>query len=49
MGDPRRLKKKYKKPSHPFQKQRIEEELRYLGEYGLRSKRLPIDNNINTK
>lgn len=39
MGDPRRLKKKYKKPSHPFQKQRIEEELRYLGEYGLRNKR----------
>lgn len=39
MGDPRRLKKKYKKPSHPFQKKRIEEELRYLGEYGLRNKR----------
>ncbi len=39
MGDPRRLKKKYKKPSHPFQKKRIEEELKYLGEYGLRNKR----------
>ena len=39
MGDPRRLKKKYKKPAHPFQKERILEELKYLGEYGLRNKR----------
>lgn len=39
MGDPRRLKKKYKKPQHPFHKKRIEEELRYVGEYGLRNKR----------
>ena len=39
MGDPRRLKKKYKKPAHPFQKERIREELEYLGKYGLRNKR----------
>ena len=39
MGDPRRLKKKYKKPKHPFQKERLMEELGYLGKYGLRNKR----------
>ena len=39
MGDPRRLKKKYKKPKHPFQKERIIEELEFLGKYGLRNKR----------
>lgn len=39
MGDPRRLKKKYKKPKHPFQKDRILEELEFLGKYGLRNKR----------
>jgi small subunit ribosomal protein S4 len=39
MGDPRRLKKKFKKPAHPFQKDRILEELEFLGRYGLRNKR----------
>ncbi|MHA1257079.1 MAG: 30S ribosomal protein S4, partial [Promethearchaeota archaeon] len=39
MGDPRRLKKKFKKPAHPFQKDRIAEELEFLGKYGLRNKR----------
>ena len=39
MGDPRRLKKKFKKPKHPFQKERIMEELEFLGKYGLRNKR----------
>ncbi|MFX1257118.1 MAG: 30S ribosomal protein S4 [Promethearchaeota archaeon] len=39
MGDPRRLKKKYKKPKHPYQKERILEELEFLGKYGLRNKR----------
>ena len=38
MGDPRRLRKKYKKPRHPFQKTRILEELEFLGKYGLRNK-----------
>ncbi|MBD3193511.1 MAG: 30S ribosomal protein S4 [Candidatus Lokiarchaeota archaeon] len=39
MGDPRRLKKKYKKPKHPYQKDRMMEELEYVGKYGLRNKR----------
>ena len=39
MGDPRRQKKKFKKPAHPFQKDRILEELEFLGRYGLRNKR----------
>lgn len=39
MGDPRRLKKKFKKPKHPFQKERMSEELEFLGKYGLRNKR----------
>ncbi len=39
MGDPRRLKKKFKKPAHPFQKERMLEELEFLGKYGLRNKR----------
>jgi small subunit ribosomal protein S4 len=39
MGDPRRLKKKFKKPKRPFEKERIKEELEYLGKYGLRNKR----------
>ncbi|MFW9989796.1 MAG: 30S ribosomal protein S4 [Candidatus Odinarchaeota archaeon] len=39
MGDPRRLKKKFKKPKHPYQKERIMEELEFLGRYGLRNKR----------
>ena len=39
MGDPRRLKKKFKKPRHPYNKERILEELEYIGKYGLRNKR----------
>lgn len=39
MGDPRRLKKKFKRPNSPFEKERIETELKYLGNYGLRNKR----------
>ncbi|MHA1490909.1 MAG: 30S ribosomal protein S4 [Promethearchaeota archaeon] len=39
MGDPRRLKKKFKKPKHPYQKERMMEELEFLGKYGLRNKR----------
>jgi len=39
MGDPRRLKKKFKKPKRPFEKERIREELEFLGKYGLRNKR----------
>ena len=39
MGDPRRLKKKFKKPKRPFEKERIMEELEFLGKFGLRNKR----------
>ncbi len=39
MGDPRRFKKKFKKPKHPYQKERMMEELEFLGKYGLRNKR----------
>ena len=39
MGDPRRLKKKFKKPRHPYRKDRILEELEYVGKFGLRNKR----------
>lgn len=39
MGDPRRLRKKYRTPSNPFEKERIVEELAYLGKYGLRNKK----------
>jgi small subunit ribosomal protein S4 len=39
MGDPRRLKKKFKKPRHPYIKERILEELEFVGKYGLRNKR----------
>lgn len=39
MGDPRRLKKKYDTPNNPFEKDRIVEELTYLGKYGLRNKK----------
>jgi len=40
MGDPRRrFKKKYEKPRHPWQADRIEEEKKLLKEYGLKNKR----------
>ncbi len=39
MGDPRRLHKKYSKPGHPWQKERLQEELPYMGKYGLRNKK----------
>jgi small subunit ribosomal protein S4 len=39
MGDPRRLRKKYSKPGHPFEKDRIEEENKLIQEYGLKNKK----------
>jgi small subunit ribosomal protein S4 len=39
MGSSRRLKKKYKTPNNPFEKERILEEFAYLGKYGLRNKK----------
>ncbi len=39
MGDPKKQKKKYSTPSHPWQKERIEAEKVLLREYGLRNKK----------
>lgn len=39
MGDPKRQRKKYKTPKHPFQKDRIHNELILVGRYGLRNKK----------
>jgi small subunit ribosomal protein S4 len=39
MGDPRRIRKKYQTPSHPWQADRIQEEKKLLAEYGLKNKR----------
>ncbi|MGV9174079.1 MAG: 30S ribosomal protein S4 [Promethearchaeia archaeon] len=39
MGDPRKLKKKFAKPNQPFNKNRIYEELEFIGKYGLRNKK----------
>lgn len=38
MGDPRKLRKKYDTPSHPWQKLRIEEERNLLKEYRFKNK-----------
>jgi len=39
MGDPKKLKKKYSSPRHPWQKARIEEERIIVREYALKNKR----------
>src|SRR5215831_19882260 len=39
MGDPRKKRKSYQTPRHPWRKEQLEEELRLLGDYGLRNKR----------
>ncbi|MCS7386456.1 MAG: 30S ribosomal protein S4 [Candidatus Methanomethylicota archaeon] len=39
MGDPKRCRKKWKGPRHPWRKEVLEEELKLMGEYGLRNKR----------
>ena len=39
MGAPRKLRKKYHGPQHPYNAERFEEELKFVGEYGLRNKR----------
>ncbi|MBU4502096.1 MAG: 30S ribosomal protein S4 [Nanoarchaeota archaeon] len=39
MGDPKRPKKKYKTPTHPWQRERIEEERIIKKEYGLKNKK----------
>lgn len=39
MGDPKRSRKQYSSPGHPYDKARIESELIIIGKYGLRNKR----------
>ena len=39
MGDPRKIKKKYSKPAHMWQKVRIDEEKKICADYGLANKR----------
>jgi len=39
MGDPRRNRKKFSSPGHPYQQARLESELIIVGKYGLRNKR----------
>jgi small subunit ribosomal protein S4 len=38
MGDPRKPRKRFETPRHPWRKEQLEEELHLLGEYGLRNK-----------
>lgn len=39
MGDPKRHRKKYETPKQPWRSERLLEELKLVGEYGLRNKR----------
>jgi small subunit ribosomal protein S4 len=39
MGDPKRQRKSYETPRHPWRTDQLDVELRLLGEYGLRNKR----------
>ncbi len=39
MGDPKKPRKKWEGPGHPWKKERLEQELRLLGKYGLRNKK----------
>ena len=39
MGDPKRRRKKYNTPGHPYEQNRLEAELVTVGKYGLRNKR----------
>jgi small subunit ribosomal protein S4 len=39
MGDPKKQRKSYETPRHPWRRDQLEVELRLVGEYGLRNKR----------
>lgn len=39
MGDPKKQRKKYQRPGHPWQKERLDEEAVLVKEYGLKNKK----------
>ncbi len=39
MGDPKKSRKKWRGPTHPWRKEQLLEEMRLVGEYGLRNKK----------
>jgi len=39
LGDPKKQRKKYETPRHPWRRDQLDIELRLMGEYGLRNKR----------
>jgi len=39
MGDPKRIRKKFSKPAHPWRKERLDEEKELLDKYGLKNKK----------
>jgi small subunit ribosomal protein S4 len=39
MGDPKRQRKSYETPRHPWRRDQLDVELRLMGDYGLRNKR----------
>jgi len=39
LGDPKKQRKKYETPRHPWRRDQLDVELRLMGEYGLRNKR----------
>lgn len=39
MGDPKRSRKKWEGPTHPWRREDLQQELELLGKYGLRNKR----------
>jgi small subunit ribosomal protein S4 len=39
LGDPKKQRKKYESPRHPWRMDQLEAELKLIGEYGLRNKR----------
>ncbi len=39
MGDPKKSRKKWERPGHPWIKERLKQELELVGRYGLRNKR----------
>lgn len=49
MGDPKKARKKYKKPSHPWQRERIDSEKKIVQDYGLKNKKEIMKNNSEAK